>query len=149
MGADRGVKLQMEEQVESQLEELQNTNQRLSEQVRRLVRTEYDLSEMQRQLDTQIHLYRQLYEVGKKFNATFDLAEVLQLALEFVLYELNFERCLVFLRSVEAKDYRVQALDGYFDEAAHQNVARRWYGVGPCHQQATERDDGGHDVGGE
>ncbi len=121
------------EQIKSQLEKLQNANQRLSEQVKRLLKTEHELHRSQGQLDTQIRLYRQLYEVGNKFNATFDLAEILQMATEFVLYELNFERCLVFLRAAEAsaettevvtteKDFCVQALDGYYDEDARQGV---------------------------
>jgi signal transduction histidine kinase len=113
----------MEEQVESQLERLDNENRLLAEQVRRLLRTEYDLGTIQRQLDTQIRLYRQLYEVGKKFNATFDLAEILRIATGFILYELNFERCLVLLHSAEAKGFCVQALDGYYDEDARQGVA--------------------------
>jgi hypothetical protein len=50
-------------------------------------------------------------------------AEILHIATEFVLYELNFERCLVLLRSEEAKDFCVRALDGYYDEDARQDVA--------------------------
>lgn len=111
------------EQVKSQLEKLQNANQALSEQVQRLLKTEHELYQTQEQLDTQIRLYRQLYEVGKKFNATFDLAKVLHAAIEFVLYELNFERCLVFLLAAEAKDFCVQALDGYYDEDALQRAS--------------------------
>jgi signal transduction histidine kinase/CheY-like chemotaxis protein/HPt (histidine-containing phosphotransfer) domain-containing protein len=130
----------MEEQVESQLEKLQGENRLLSEQVKRLLRTEYDLSKIQGQLDTQIRLYRQLYEIGKKFNATFNLAEILHIAIEFVLYELGFERCLVLLHAPETSaemaetaettevvttggDFCVQALDGYYDEDARQGVA--------------------------
>ena len=101
------------EQVK-RLEELENANQRLSEQVKRLLKTEHELYHTQEQLDTQIRLYRQLYEVGNRFNATFDLVEILRIATEFVLYELNFERCLVLLRSEGAKDFCVQALDGYY-----------------------------------
>jgi signal transduction histidine kinase/CheY-like chemotaxis protein/HPt (histidine-containing phosphotransfer) domain-containing protein len=111
------------EQTRSQLEELQSAKQRLSEQVTRLLKTEHELYHTQEQLDTQIRLYRQLYEVGNKFNATFDLAEILRIATEFVLYVLNFERCLVLLRSEGAKAFCVQALDGYYDEATRQGVA--------------------------
>jgi signal transduction histidine kinase len=110
------------EQLKSQLERLENENQRLSGQVKRLLRTEHELSHAQGQLDTQIRLYRQLYEVGKKFNATFDLAEILHAATEFILYELNFERCLVLLRSEETKDLHVQALDGYYDESIRHSM---------------------------
>jgi signal transduction histidine kinase/DNA-binding response OmpR family regulator len=112
------------EPPKSQLAQLQNANRALSEQVKRLLKTEHELYMAQEQLDTQIRLYRQLYEVGNKFNATFDLAEILHIATEFVLYELSFERCLVFLRVEEAKDFRVQALDGYYDEEARQGAAR-------------------------
>ena len=111
------------EQLRTQLEKLQGENQALSEQVKNLLRAEYDIGKIQGQLDTQIRLYRHLYEVGKKFNATFDLAEILQMTTEFVLYRLDFERCLVFLRSEEAEDFCLQALDGYYDEEAHQRVA--------------------------
>jgi signal transduction histidine kinase/CheY-like chemotaxis protein/HPt (histidine-containing phosphotransfer) domain-containing protein len=112
-----------QEQGRSQLERLLNENQALSEQVKTLLKVEYELGRIQGQLDTQIRLYRQLYEVGKKFNATFDLAEIFQMTTEFVLYELNLERCLVLLRSAEAGSYFVQALDGYYDEDTRQNVA--------------------------
>jgi signal transduction histidine kinase len=110
-------------QVKRQLERLQNENRRLSEQVKSLFRAEYDLGKIQGQLDTQIRLYRQLCEVGNRFNATLDAAEILHMATEFVLYELNFERCLVLLRSDDGQDFRVQALDGYYDEGTHRGVA--------------------------
>jgi PAS domain S-box-containing protein len=109
-------------QVQS-LEQLENANRRLSEQVRRLLTTEHELYRTQEQLDAQVHLYGQLYEVGNKFNATFELAGILDIVTEFVLYELSFERCLVLLRSREAEVFCVQALDGYYDEDARQNVA--------------------------
>jgi hypothetical protein len=93
------------EQLKTQLEKVQNENQALSDQVKNLLRAEYNIGKIQGQLDTQIRLYRQLYEVGEKFNATFDLAEILQMTIEFVLYQLDFERCLVLLRSEETEDF--------------------------------------------
>jgi PAS domain S-box-containing protein len=105
------------------LQELENANRRLSEQVRRLLTTEHELYRTQEQLDTQIRLYRRLYDVGNKFNATFELTGILPIVTEFVLYELNFERCVVLLRSQEAQVFRVQALDGYYDEEIRQKVA--------------------------
>jgi PAS domain S-box-containing protein len=111
-----------QEQVQ-RLEELERANRRLSEQVRRLLTTEHALYLAQEQLDTQSHLYRQLYEIGHKFNATFELSEILPLITEFVLYELNFERCLVLLRSEAAEVFSVRAMDGYYDEQARKSVA--------------------------
>jgi signal transduction histidine kinase/CheY-like chemotaxis protein/HPt (histidine-containing phosphotransfer) domain-containing protein len=111
------------EQLKTPQEKVENENQALSDQVKNLLRAEYNIGKIQGQLDTQIRLYRQLYEVGKKFNATFNLAEILQMTTEFVLYRLDFERCLVLLRSEETEDFFLQALDGYYDEGALQSVA--------------------------
>ena len=102
--------------VISEIETLQQENQRLSEQVKRLVKNESKLYAAQEQLDGQLRVYRQLNEAGKKFNSTFDLQEVLQLLTQFVLYELNLERCLI-LMSI-GQGFRVEALDGYHDEAS-------------------------------
>jgi hypothetical protein len=79
-----------DEQVEQQLVLLQDENGRLSEQIKRLVRTEHELYQFQEQLDDQIRIYRHLYEVGKKLNATLNLGEILQIATQFVLYQLGF-----------------------------------------------------------
>jgi hypothetical protein len=62
-----------DEQVERRVATLQDENRRLSEQIKRLVRTEHELYQFQGQLDDQIRIYRHLYEVGKKPNATLNL----------------------------------------------------------------------------
>ncbi len=110
------------EHVEQRLATLQDENRRLSEQIKRLVRTEHELYQFQGQLDDQIRIYRHLYEVGKQLNATLDLGEVLQIATQFVLYQLNFERCVALLYGPEANDLYVGAYDGYYDEASRTRV---------------------------
>ena len=107
----------------SDLEELRRENSRLSDELKRLVKTERQLGAIQEHLDDQIHTYRRLYEIGRTFNTTFDLATILELVTRFVLYDLNFERCLVLLRDPGAEGFRVAAIDGYYDEAARRNVA--------------------------
>ena len=111
-----------DENVEQWLATLQDENRRLSEQIKRLVRTEHELYQFQGQLDDQIRIYRHLYEVGKKLNATLDLGEVLQIATQFVLYQLNFERCVALLYDPEANTFYVEAHDGYYDEASRERV---------------------------
>src|SRR5215218_2460061 len=111
-----------DEQVEQRLATLQDENRRLSEQIKRLVRTEHELYQFQGQLDDQIRIYRQLYEVGKKLNATLDLGELLQIATEFVLYQLNFERCVALLHDPGSDIFYVKAHDGYYDEASQAEV---------------------------
>src|ERR687898_987441 len=86
-----------DEQVEQRLATLLDENRRLSDQVKRLVRTEHELYQFQGQLDDQIRIYRHLYEVGKELSATLDLGELLQIATQFVLYQLGFERCVALL----------------------------------------------------
>jgi signal transduction histidine kinase len=108
----------------SKIERLRLENRRLSDEVKRLVTTERQLYEVQEHLDGQMSAYRQLYEIGKKFNATVDLTTILQLAAQFVLYELNFERCLVLMRQPEATSFSVKAMDGYYDDAESGDVAR-------------------------
>ena len=107
----------------SDLEELRRENNRLSDELKRLVKVERQLGAIQEHLDDQIHTYRRLYEIGRTFNTTFDLATILEFVTRFVLYDLNFERCLVLLRDPGAEGFRAAAIDGYYDEAARGNVA--------------------------
>jgi serine phosphatase RsbU (regulator of sigma subunit) len=112
------------ELVEQRLVALQDENRRLSEQIKRLVRTEHELYQFQGQLDEQIRIYRHLYEVGKKLNATLELSELLQIATQFVLYQLNFERCVALLYDPKTNSFYVEAHDGYYDEASQARVTR-------------------------
>ncbi len=102
--------------VISEIEILQQENQRLSEQVKRLVKTESKLYAFQEQVDGQLRVYRQLNEAGKKFNSTFDLDEILQQITQFVIYELNLERCLILMPSNQR--FEVKIFDGYHDETS-------------------------------
>jgi serine phosphatase RsbU (regulator of sigma subunit) len=111
-----------DERIEQRLATLQDENRRLSEQIKRLVRTEHELYQFQGQLDDQIRIYRHLYEVGKKLNATLDLGKLLQIATQFVLYQLNFERCVTLLYDPESNTFYVEAHDGYYDETSQARV---------------------------
>src|ERR671911_1866285 len=111
-----------EEQIERRLAALQDENRRLSEQIKRLVRTEHELYQFQGQLDDQIRIYRPLYEVGKELNATLDLGELLQIATQFVLYQLGFERCVALLYDPGTDAFHARAHDGYYDEASQARV---------------------------
>ena len=118
-----------DEQVEQQLVMLQDENGRLSEQIKRLVRTEHELYQFQEQLDDQIRIYRHLYEVGKKLNATLNLGEILQIATQFVLYQLGFERCVALLYDPETNTFYVEAHDGYYDESGQSLLTDLRYSV--------------------
>ena len=55
--------------VLAELASIKEKNQSLSTQVKRLIRTESMLYEVQQKLDTQIDIYKKLYDTGKKINA--------------------------------------------------------------------------------
>jgi serine phosphatase RsbU (regulator of sigma subunit) len=125
----REVSGKRDEGFEQRLATLQGENRRLSEQIKRLVRTEHELYQFQEQLDDQIRIYRHLYEIGKKLNATLDLGELLQVATQFVLYQLNFERCVALLYEPEANTFYVGAHDGYYDEASQARLTALRFSV--------------------
>lgn len=106
-----------------ELEQLREDNRKLSEQVKQLIKTESELYEFQEQLDAQVRIYRKFYELGKKFNRTIDVDEILEQTIEFVLYELNFERCLIFLRNEQSRTYELYRFDGYYDEELEEQIA--------------------------
>ena len=112
-----------DKQLTDTVSELQRENERLAQQVKRLIQTEQDLYAVQEQLDAQVHIYRKLYQLGQKLNTTFDAVGVLQIATNFVIYELNLERCLVLLCPADSDVFRVHAMDGYYDESAQQREA--------------------------
>ena len=96
-----------DDQVEQRLATLQDENRRLSDQIKRLVRTEHELYQFQGQLDDQIRIYRHLYEVGKELNATLDLGELLQIATQVVLYQVGFVRCVELLYELGTNSFYV------------------------------------------
>src|SRR5829696_3769414 len=91
MEGSREASGEQDEQAEQRWATLRAENHRLSEQIKRLVRTEHELYQFQEQLDDQIRIYRHLYEVGKKLNATLNLGANVEIAAPFILYELHFE----------------------------------------------------------
>ena len=104
-------------------ERLERENQRLAEEIKRLVKAERQLYEVQEHLDGHMRIYRRLYEIGQRFNATFDVTTVVNLATHFVIYDLNFERCLLFLRESDRPAFRVGGIDGYYDVDVAARVA--------------------------
>ncbi len=104
----------------ARLEKLELENQQLAEQVKGLVRAERAAYHYQEQLDTQIKLYRSLSEVGQRFNATHDIEAIIEICKRFIIYDLNFERCIILVR-VEG-EYRCRAFDGFFEPDARRHI---------------------------
>ena len=101
------------------LHHIESENQQLIAQVTRLVKVERSMIEFQDKLDVQIKSYRQLNEIAKRLKTTFVPSEILDIAVEFILYDLNFERCLILKRDVipdRLDVFRAVLWDGYDDE---------------------------------
>ena len=108
--------------VSAELASIKEKNKLLSKQVKRLIRTESMLYEVQQKLDTQIDIYKNLYDTGKKINATVQIDEIVKTCIEFVLYTLNFERYIVLLRS-ENQLFENANFDGFFDEEKNKEIS--------------------------
>ncbi len=116
--------------VLKELAAIKEKNTLLSSQVKRLIRTESMLYEVQQTLDTQIDIYKKLYDTGKKINATVDIEEIIRICIAFVLYTLNFERCIVLLRNESQQAFVAVDFDGYYDEdesgkVSHLNISEK------------------------
>ncbi|MEL6334782.1 MAG: hypothetical protein AAFQ76_19615, partial [Cyanobacteria bacterium J06626_26] len=106
--------------VDSLLQEnsdLKRQNQKLAKQVTQLIKTENRLFQFQSSLDRQLKTYQKLTDLGNALNQACDSDTVIDLAIEFSLYELEFERCIFFSLNADTQQLYVRAFDGYYDEA--------------------------------
>lgn len=97
---------------------------RLTEEVKRLTRTESKLYQMQKRLDKQIQSYQAINEFCKKLNVAVSLPEVYEAIIEFILYEINLEKCLIFLNEPQRNIFSVQALDGYYEDSIYKKFSQ-------------------------
>lgn len=105
--------------VDSLLQEnsdLRRQNQKLAKQVTQLIKTENRLFQFQSSLDRQLKTYQKLTDLGNALNQACDSDTVIDLAVEFALYELEFERCIFFSLNADTQQLYVRAFDGYYDE---------------------------------
>ena len=129
------------ESLRAENAKLQQQNQRLAEEVKQLVKTENRLYQFQAKLDKQVHHYQQLYRLGKVFNQTFELKTALTHTAQSLVYDYNFERCLIWMpsswiasqttmrssfgletgqRALEQESLQIYASEGYYDPSLTQ-----------------------------
>jgi diguanylate cyclase (GGDEF)-like protein len=83
---------------EKEIEKIILDNENLSEQVKRLVKTEYALYNTQSELDNQIIIYKGLYETGKKTSTSLKIDSIFSEMGNFIIDKLNFGGYLLFER---------------------------------------------------
>jgi PAS domain S-box-containing protein len=106
-----------------EMEKLRLEKEALAQQVKRLIKAEGRLYAFQEQLDAQLREYKELYELNRNLNGTFNLRKMFEHACEYVINKLDYER-VVFFEHDEAKGgYAVYALDGYYDRSERERAA--------------------------
>ena len=91
-------------------------NETLAQQVKRLIKTEGKLYAYQEELDAQLKEYKELYELNRKLNATFDIGKIFEYVIEYVIYNLEYERVLFFQQFENKGLYAACAIGGYYDQ---------------------------------
>lgn len=102
---------------------LQMEKEALAQQVKRLIKTEGKLYSYQEELDAQLKEYKDLYELNRKLNATFDIGNIFEYVTEYVIYNLEYERVLFFQQLENKGLYAVCAIGGYYDQEEKSAVA--------------------------
>ncbi|HEX9022426.1 MAG TPA: PAS domain-containing sensor histidine kinase, partial [Geobacteraceae bacterium] len=106
----------------AELEETRAENEILAQQVKRLIRAEGKLYAYQEQLDAQLREYKDLYELNRKLNATFDLREIFAHTIEYIIHNLEYERVILLEEAETMGQFTVTALDGYYEGQEKGNV---------------------------
>ncbi len=105
-------------------EQLEAENDRLRQQVKRLMAAENKLYMLQGHLSAQQRVYVRLAELARNLNTLLDVDKILSAVVEFALYGFDYERCVAFLEESSAPDsvYRAAAFDGYYDDETREHM---------------------------
>ncbi|KNY29574.1 GGDEF domain-containing protein [Pseudobacteroides cellulosolvens] len=100
---------------ETEILKLKEENNKLADQVKLLVKTEYKLYNTQIYLDNQIELYKSLYSIGKKFTNILDIEELFYQMGLFILEKLNYGSYIIM--GSKNNDYTIINKGGDFDKS--------------------------------
>ena len=109
--------------IDVRIAELQQEKEILSQQVKRLIKSEGKLYQYQEEFDAQLKEYKDLYELGRKLNTTFDIENIFEYTIAYVTRNLEYERAVLFRKLENTGGYRVCTLDGYYDKQERSRVA--------------------------
>ncbi|MBF0470468.1 MAG: transporter substrate-binding domain-containing protein [Gammaproteobacteria bacterium] len=102
---------------------MRRVQQNLEERVQRLVQTESRLYAVQENLDRQMKVYRNLFELGQRLLTTQTLDEAFELAIENSNEKLGYDRCLLFVRNADRTAYLPGSHAGYWEEEEEEAIA--------------------------
>ena len=104
--------------AEPRIKEIIEENKRLSDEVKRLVKTEYSLYNTQIYLDNQIELYKALHCIGKKLTNITDINILFNEMATFILEKLNYGTFVLFEK--KGRLYRILDKGGKFDKSPNE-----------------------------
>jgi|GEM_PF-6537853 len=96
--------------------ELEEKNRILTSQVKRLLQTEHELYDSQKQIDNQLNLYHDLFETARYISSCRDKNSILNKLVKFALYSLNIEKCIILKVVNGINLFNILALDGFYNE---------------------------------
>ena len=102
--------------IEAKIAELHREKETLSQQVKRLIKAEGKLYQYQEELDAQLKEYKDLYELNRKLNTTFDIAKIFDYIVDYATRNLEYEKAVLFERLEHNGEYHVCAVEGYYDK---------------------------------
>ncbi|MBK9258261.1 MAG: hypothetical protein IPM54_00310 [Polyangiaceae bacterium] len=112
----------------SEADALRQENAKLREEIMRLLRVEADLFRRNEILDMQGQVYRALADIGNELHTGVGVEAIAKVAVRFVLYTLNIERCVILVR--EPEGWRTLAFDGYYDDVSARAIANMAFPLG-------------------
>lgn len=107
----------------AEIARLQQENDTLSQQVKRLIKAESKLYAYQEKLDAQLKEFKELNQLNRKINATLDIRKIFTYTGEYIIHHLEYERVIFFEQFGYGGNYAVCALDGYYDQQEMGGVA--------------------------
>lgn len=107
----------------TEIARLQQENDTLAQQVKRLIKAEGKLYEYQEILDAQLKEYKELNQLNRKINATLDIRKVFAYTGEYIIHSLEYERVIFFEQFEYTGNYAAYAFDGYYDQQEQSDVA--------------------------
>ena len=104
----------MEARKKDPIEDLEKENASLSEQVKRLVQIEAKLYSAQQELDYQMNIYRNLYQLGNQLGEAKSTSDLFDAVTMFISEKLDIEKAMIC--KVEEGGLSLFSHYGYYDE---------------------------------
>ncbi|MEI7973371.1 MAG: ATP-binding protein [Bdellovibrio sp.] len=96
------------------LEKLQKKTTLLEKEIDNLKNAQGNLYRFQEKVERQKTIYAQIAEAGHEFNESLDFQKIVDASVRFMVDHLNFERCLIYVRSKNEPNTLVpQGIAGY------------------------------------